>query len=135
MFPYDRAKTRKHPNCNLFSGLLVINVYLINIINIVDDTTSTVLSTLNGTHSCQFHVITVYNLHKSWISTKALWMVHWINCKWDVCRSHVICNITFIDKINSLYTLSLGDWKWWTVGMKILSLGDSTAGQCIDVTI
>ncbi len=33
--------------------------------NIVDENNSTVLSTLSGVHSRQFHVIILYNLHKN----------------------------------------------------------------------
>ncbi len=33
--------------------------------NIVDENTSTVLSTLSGIHPCQFHAIILYNLPKN----------------------------------------------------------------------
>ncbi len=37
----------------------------VNMCNIVDENTSTVLSTLIGTHSCQFHAIILYILPKN----------------------------------------------------------------------
>ncbi len=37
----------------------------VNMCNIVDENTSTVLSTLSGIHSCQFHAIILYNLPKN----------------------------------------------------------------------
>ncbi len=38
----------------------------VNMCNIVDENTSTVLSTLIGTHSCQFHAIILYILPKNY---------------------------------------------------------------------
>ncbi len=41
--------------------------------NIVDENTSTVLSTLSGIHSCQFHAIILYNLPKMIVSDVGIW--------------------------------------------------------------
>ncbi len=54
----------------------------VNMCNIVDENTSTALSTLNRIHSRQFHVIILYNLHKNECPRKQYVGARWINWKW-----------------------------------------------------
>ncbi len=56
---------RARPFFDLLTPKKVVGSPKVNMCNIVDENTSTVLSTLSGIHSCQFHAIILYNLPKN----------------------------------------------------------------------